>query len=455
MENIIPDTSTSQVVLVSLLDLRDPSWNPRPFFDEAEMESLVAFMAAGGRIPPITIWKGSEQPADSSLASTHPNQGSRLETSTQGSFDIISGKRRCEAARRLGWTRIEAIKLDISLEDAKFQAIASNKDNKPFWLAEFIAVENLVLENQTRPHSELAKKLGWSEKRVSQAISLTDLLNPATRDQISLIFRQVVTARNLSVENKGNNDLKRSWQFTEDVAVRLIPLLENPSRMAAQSLAEKAVRIIIDRQLTGSQTDELMVWALAGKDLDQFEPAAKVRKGRAPTKKEQYTSEPVKSVGLESEKVPALKAESGAGHVLPLTGDPLHQEWTETVGQGTSIKAESGNEGRTKLENASPDGTPSPKNRGIFASTDSQPSMSETEQISWGILAGLSVIKNIQSKVRNGNAPNFLEAMIVVGWRLSQVVEWIIRLIYSWILKPGYKLVEWVVKNVWNRAKEF
>jgi hypothetical protein len=80
--------------------------------------------------------------------------------------------------------------------------------------------------------------------------------------------------------------------------------------------------------------------------------------------------------------------------------------------------------------------------------------MSETEQISWGTLAGLSVIKNIQSKVRNGNTPNFLEAMIVVGWRLSQVVEWIIRLIYGWILKPAYMLIKWVAKNLWKFLKE-
>jgi ParB/RepB/Spo0J family partition protein len=216
-----------EIVMSPMGDLYVPDWNPRQFIDGMELEKLMAYRKKGGQVPPILVWKNNNQPPRA----------------------IISGQRRWEADKRLGKTQIAAIILDITLEDAKILAIASNTDNKPHWLGEFMAVENLFLENQLLQQAELAEKLGWSEKRVSQAIDLTDLFNQATKEQISLIFRGVVTGRNSIAKNKGNMQIsKKPWQLTEDVAVRLIPLLNNPSRKAAQAQAEKVVQMIIDQQ---------------------------------------------------------------------------------------------------------------------------------------------------------------------------------------------------------------
>jgi ParB/RepB/Spo0J family partition protein len=259
-ESYMPHTDqVNQIILVALSDLQDPDWNPRPFLDEVEMQSLVDFIQAGGHIPPITLLKGSDQ----------------------APWDVISGKRRREAARRAGKIYIEAIKLDITLEEAKILAIAANRDNKPYWLGEFIAVKNLKLDNNSLNQKELAQKLGWTEFRVSTAINLMELLNPVTRELILQIASGKIRTPNSSGDQKTQTPSKKKpWRLAEDAAIRLIPLLDGKPLEEAQALTQKAVEIMLNRQFTGPQTDELVNHVFAGGDLDQFSPAAKVKKAR-------------------------------------------------------------------------------------------------------------------------------------------------------------------------------
>ena len=60
---LVGSQQVPKIILVALTDLRDPDWNPRPFLDEAEMQSLVDFILSGGRArqkcsgsPPTLGW---------------------------------------------------------------------------------------------------------------------------------------------------------------------------------------------------------------------------------------------------------------------------------------------------------------------------------------------------------------------------------------------------------------
>ena len=269
----MPDTPTlSQIILVALADLRDPDWNPRDFFDEEEMQNLMDFIQAGGRIEPIVIWTPSPENAEDEPIGP--------------AWAVISGKRRREAYRRLGRTHIEAIPMDTPLKDAMFMALAANRDSKPFWLSEYKRIEGLKLRYGKLQQVEIIAKTGWKKKRVSYAVNLMALLNPASRKLIFQSAEKKVPARNFSEgENTRESAQTDSWRLTEDVAIRLIPLLDEKAPEASQAKAEQAVRIVIDHQLTGPQTGDLVAFALAGGDIAQYQPTAKVKKARTPSSK--------------------------------------------------------------------------------------------------------------------------------------------------------------------------
>lgn len=259
-------TKPAVIRLLPIADLVDPDWNPRPFLDEPEMQLLVDHMAAGGYIPPITVLKKDPGLPDAP-------------------WQVISGKRRGEAARRLGWTQIEAIELDITLDEAQDLAISSNRDNKPYWLGEYVAVERRAQAKQSRKGVEIATKIGWTTKRVSQALVLCRLLTPASRALI-LEAAQKITVRNFSggVDTPETSP-KGSWTFSEEVAIRLIPLWDKENPQKSQEIADKAVRAILDRQLIGTQTGVLVAQLLSGKDLAEFDPSQEKKGVAAPSGK--------------------------------------------------------------------------------------------------------------------------------------------------------------------------
>ncbi len=375
----------NQIILVALSDLQDPDWNPRPFLDEVEMQSLVDFIQAGGHIPPITLLKGSDQ----------------------APWDVISGKRRREAARRAGKTYIEAIKLDITLEEAKFLAIAANRDNKPFWLGEFVAIENLKLGNPNLKQVDIIAKLGWSKKRVSYAFNLTPLLTPASRSLIYQTAQPKVPARNFSGhENTPEIPPKTDWCLTEDVAIRLIPLSKIGPLEQAQALVERALQILVTQQLTGTQTDGLVAWALEGQDLEQFSPAVKVKKARK-----------------------ATTPKTGS-HVVT-HNKPATPEVAPSTTSATQASA---------APTSSPTKVSEPK-----AATGQQP-MSESEQLAWDVLLGISVLSKIKAKVKKGERPTFGEALLLLCDKLIHFTVKVIR----FLVKHGIRGIFQGIKLVWH-----
>ncbi|HTA76807.1 MAG TPA: ParB/RepB/Spo0J family partition protein [bacterium] len=389
-----PNTEpVSPIIMLPLEQARVPAWNPRRFINEPALLRLMAFIQSGGQIPPIWLWKGTGN----------------------APFDIISGQRRHEAYRRLGKTHIAAQIMDITLAEAIRLSLASNQDDKPHWLGEFEVVETYMSMDKTLTQGDLHRLLGWSRKRISHAVSLTSLLNPATRQLIEQSAKQSVTPGNTSRTDEDNSD--ETWVLTEKVACQLAPLAANSDQMVAQDQAEKMISLITDGQLTSSQTKELVSHALSGKDLGEFEPTVKVRKARTPSAKSPV-KEPAPSDDKLPQSSPALRHTASAR--------------ASTVPHATDTH---------KTQSAQPGHPPQQT-----ASTKAPTQMSESETILWDAAAGISVITQIKAKIKKGERPSFFEALLLTGHTLWKITEW--------LLKHTYHIVKSVTKVVWKLFKE-
>jgi len=298
-----------EIAFIPIDDLVVPDWNPRPFIDEVEMQNLMEYIKRGGHVPRGLVWKGNGQ----------------------APWMIISGQRRREARKRLGFTDMEVEKLDIPLEDAMFLAISSNKDDKPYWLGEFIAIENLMKRIEGLKQKDVVARLGWPKKRVSYAVSLTNLLSPASRQLIYESARQKVPTGNfLDDENTQDNDQVDQWRLTEGVAIHLIPLWDKEKAEESRDKADKVVKIIVNRQLEATQTQDLVAKALRGEDFEGFKPAPKVRKPRKPAE----SSPTADLAGVELTN-PSLEPKTP--ETEPTESSTTVPEGTGTVTQGPAV----------------------------------------------------------------------------------------------------------------------
>jgi ParB-like chromosome segregation protein Spo0J len=137
------------IVMIALMDLFVPDWNPRKYKDEVKLLALMAYLENGGWVPRPLVWKGNGKVP----------------------LAIIAGQMRTEAYRRLGRTHIEVEILDITLEEAKNMANSSNEKADLFWLDRYEGWESRKQE-EVWDLSTLAVKMGVSDTETSRAIRI-------------------------------------------------------------------------------------------------------------------------------------------------------------------------------------------------------------------------------------------------------------------------------------------
>jgi hypothetical protein len=401
-------TSKSETATVPTSELYVPTWNPRPVIDEEELLDLMAYIENDGIIPRIILWRGNGQPPCA----------------------IISGQMRTEAYRRLGKTYIEAEIYDISLQKAKIMALAANKSNKPHWLGEFEALANIEKENPDLSNVEL-KPAGWNNKRVSYALSLNKLLTPTARELIRQSKRKKLTQSKLFTE-KDNKDASDDaiWQFTERVAYCLSPLLSNPSREAAQAQTEKAVQVIIDHQLSSIQTADFVAFILAGGNITEYQPTAKVRKARPAKTSPPPNSGTSQNTGILSTSEAQKTATPKEVHHSTLPSE-LYDKVVE-LGPNHVAKAPAPHAD-------SPTESAQPKHA-------SQQAMGTAETLAWDTLAGISLISVIKAKIKKGERPSLGEFFLLLGHLLKKP--------FKWTAKKGIKGIFHGLKWVWKNFIE-
>ena len=235
METAVISTPT-EIAVISTNDLRVPSWNPRHRMDEQALQNLTEFIRQGGLVPRIQAWKGEGK----------------------APFDVISGQRRLEAFRRAGIEKVEVEILDIPLDQAKILATTSNEGEPLDWLDDYENLETLLADHPGWGGiTALASKLGREMTGVNRAINLMKLLTPAARQMVRDHRGNgepiLGSAKNSGSDNTLGQD---QWELTERVATRLTGLLKGRTLEEAQALAEKAIPLILSKQMTASQVDQ-------------------------------------------------------------------------------------------------------------------------------------------------------------------------------------------------------
>jgi ParB family chromosome partitioning protein len=164
--NFISEVETSKLVPSKHL-LRD---------DFSELDELMQSIKVHGLLNPIVVRPRGED------------------------FEIVAGHRRFEACRRLGWTRIPCIIIELDDKEAFEASIVENVQRQTLNpIEEAKAYKKYVEEYGWGSVTELAKKIGKSQEYISRRLSLLNLpeevkekimrrrINPSAAQELTVI----------------------------------------------------------------------------------------------------------------------------------------------------------------------------------------------------------------------------------------------------------------------------
>ena len=118
--------------------------------------------------------------------------------SEDGLYEMIAGHTRYKAAKEIGWDELEATVKNISKEEAEKLALKTNIKRKGMTKIEEGKIVNKMLQDQDLSQSELADKLGKSQRWVSERVKVALELAPEVKglveeDEISYNIARIVT----------------------------------------------------------------------------------------------------------------------------------------------------------------------------------------------------------------------------------------------------------------------
>lgn len=146
-----------RTTMVAISDIKiAKGFNPRTGSSRKEIDALIKSMKGNGLIHPITLWEKTDAKGKKKLY-------------------MVSGQRRLNAAKTIGWAEISAtIRDDIASEaDALILAIAENAEDSRTALSpieEAEAYQRLIEDGWKQ--ANIARKIGCSATKVKDALKL-------------------------------------------------------------------------------------------------------------------------------------------------------------------------------------------------------------------------------------------------------------------------------------------
>lgn len=136
-----------------------PGNNPRTFFDPEEMRELTDSVRANGIIQPILV-----RPVG------------------PDAYEIVAGERRWRAAREAFGNdcEIPVLVRDLSDEEAETAALVENTARANMSATEEARRAQLLMRRHDNDREEVARTLGWSQKKLDSRLALTNLVPEVT-----------------------------------------------------------------------------------------------------------------------------------------------------------------------------------------------------------------------------------------------------------------------------------
>jgi len=443
-----------EIVMIPIGDLYVPDWNPRKYIDEGEMRNLMAYREKGGQVPPILVWKDNGQVPQA----------------------IISGQRRVEADRRLGKPHIAAILMDTTLEESKIMAITSNEGAEVHWLDKYESWESFMKDHDGWSQERVATRLGVAPNWISRGYNLTQVLNANSRQLIKQQLAEVQqTLLKIAQDPKTDAPKKpKPWVLVENVAFTLTGFLAGRPVAEAQALAEKTLKVVMDHKLAAAQVQKLVEWLKAGNPPETFGSSPKTPKAA----KAKATGLPAsEALAKVIELAKAVGAAEAKGEGQPAAQERLdaYLEQVRSAELGSSELKTSNS--KLLTTNLSPEGALSPKSlishlaeaqhhlthssqsatpyaNGNDKGPLAQPihvarleaSQQVPEKIFIELLAGISVVRQIDTKIKKAEKITFLDVVILLFRDLFHIL--------GWLSKHGFKLIWHILKFIWKHLKE-
>lgn len=152
IDNSIEENSSSQAVMLSLLDIEPNKEQARKQFDDAALSELADSIAQHGVLQPLLV---------------RPIFG--------GGYQLIAGERRWRASRIAGLTQVPAIIKELSDEEAAVISLIENLQREDLNPVEEALGFASLISDFSLTQEEAAKKVGKSRPAVANALRLLKL----------------------------------------------------------------------------------------------------------------------------------------------------------------------------------------------------------------------------------------------------------------------------------------
>ena len=152
IDNSIEENSSSQAVMLSLLDIEPNKEQARKHFDDAALSELADSIAQHGVLQPLLV---------------RPIFG--------GGYKLIAGERRWRASRIAGLTQVPAIIKELSDEEAAVISLIENLQREDLNPVEEALGFASLISDFSLTQEEAAKKVGKSRPAVANALRLLKL----------------------------------------------------------------------------------------------------------------------------------------------------------------------------------------------------------------------------------------------------------------------------------------
>ncbi len=204
-DRIMEDAKESDIVEISLDDIRPNPYQPRKSFDQEALDELAASIKNYGVFQPIIVKK-----------------------SIKG-YDLVAGERRLRASKIAGLTTIPAIIKDFTDEEMREIALLENLQREDLSAVELAWAYKGIIDSLHITQDDLANRLGKSRSHVTNTLGLLrlprDVQNMVIENKLSMGHARVLSKMDDSekIEELAKRVVK------ENINVRELEELSNAS----------------------------------------------------------------------------------------------------------------------------------------------------------------------------------------------------------------------------------
>jgi len=151
LENEIANIDREEVVEIALSDIQPNPYQPRKRFEENALKELAESIRINGILQPVIVKK------------------------VAGGHMLVTGERRCRAAKMAGFTTVPAIVRDYDNRYLAELALLENIQREDLTIIEEAEAYKNAIDSLDLTHLELAQKIGKSRSYVSNTLGILSL----------------------------------------------------------------------------------------------------------------------------------------------------------------------------------------------------------------------------------------------------------------------------------------